>query len=119
MRDATTGDPQSSPSGPASWWVDPLALPLSNDATAIRAFISEQACASWTSPEGRVLEPAIEYGAVAIVITFSVEMLPSGRCPSSPAYPVEVRLTKPVAGRALLDGSDEPPRDATAGEPRR
>jgi len=116
-RDATTGDPQAAPSGPASWWVDPVALPLADDARVISGFIRERACASGTSPEGRVLEPTIEYSAVAIIITFSVEMLPSGRCPSNPAYPVEVHLAEPVAGRALLDGSDGPPRDATAGDP--
>lgn len=113
----TSGSATPSPStGPASWWVDPTELPLSDDAEVIRGFIRERACASGRSPEGRVLEPTIEYGADSIVITYMVEMRP-GDCPGNPSLPVEIRLVEPLGGRMLLDGSEDPPRDATMGDP--
>jgi len=91
---------------------------LLDDATVLRGLIREQDCASGSIPEGRVLEPAIEYRADAIVITFSVELLPGDRtCPSNPSFPVAIHLGEPIGGRALLDGSEDPPRDATTGDP--
>jgi photosystem II stability/assembly factor-like uncharacterized protein len=100
--------------GPATWWIDPAALPLQPGATRIPGFVLEQACASGKSPEGRVREPVVEYGADAIVVTFTITWSPGDQdCPSNPPFPVVVQLDQPLGGRALLDGSSVPPRDAT------
>lgn len=100
--------------GPASFWVDPDALPLPASARTIEGFIREEACAGGMSPDGRILEPTIEYGADAIVVAFLVTKRPGEQdCPGNPAFPVQVRLAEPLGTRALLDGSEAPPRDAT------
>lgn len=100
--------------GPAPWWVKPETLPIPASARTIDGFIVEESCASGRSPEGRVVEPTIEYRADAIFITFTVTKRPSPQdCPGNPEYPVEIRLAEPVGARALLDGSVAPPRDAT------
>ena len=107
-------DPSAAPAAPATWWVDPLDLPLEAGSQVIRGFIVESACASGTSPEGRVLEPTIEYRSDAVVVTYSVTRRPGGQdCQGNPAFAVELRLSEPLGGRALLDGSIQPPRDAT------
>jgi hypothetical protein len=99
--------------GSAPWWVDPADLPVPADAQVIRGFIREDACANGDPPVGRVLEPTIEYGAESIVITYRVQTLPAAECPTNPAFPVTLHLREPVGGRQLLDGTDDPPRDAT------
>ena len=94
----------------ALWWVDP-AEPPSPDARVVRALLMEQACAGGRPPEGRVLPPRIEYQVDAVIVTYFVEPL-GGRCPSNPAFPVEIQLAEPLGARALLDGSSNPPRSA-------
>lgn len=98
----------------ATWWVDPVAGALSAETTVIPAIISEQACASGQSPEGRVLDPVIEYRADAVVVTISVTKRIGGQdCPGNPDFPIEIKLAEPLGERALLDGGSIPPRDAT------
>jgi hypothetical protein len=100
--------------GPAAWWIDPAAIPLSPKATKIPGLIREQGCASGRSPEGRVLDPAIFSADDAMLVTFWVRR-PSGNqeCPRNPDFPVEITLPEPLGDRKLLDGSAIPPRDAT------
>lgn len=97
--------------GQADWWIDPAGLPLGSTTRTIHGFLQEQACASGTSPEGRILGPWIEYRADAIVITYRVRVI-GGRCPSNPSYPVTIQLAEDLGSRSLLDGGVDPPRDA-------
>ncbi len=103
--------------GIARWWVDPSALPLADDTLTIPAFIRERACASGSSPEGRVLEPTIEYDLESIIVTFMVEGLGIATCPGNPSFAVSLVLDEALMGRSLLDGSESPPRHATSGDP--
>ena len=105
------------PDGPARWWVDPVAIPLADDARSIPASIRERACASGRSPEGRVNEPTIEYGIDAITVSFTVQGLGMAQCPGNPSHAFVIELDEPVGSRALLDGSVEPNRDALSGDP--
>ena len=100
--------------GPASWWVDPAALPLSPDATSIPALIQEQQCASGKPPEGRVTEPVVLTSPDAILVNVWVRIPQGGQdCQGNPAFPIEISLPDPLGERQLLDGSEVPPRDAT------
>jgi hypothetical protein len=99
--------------GRATWWLDPAADPPGQEATELSALIVEQSCASGQPPVGRVLAPAIVYGADAITITIAVRVI-GGDCPSNPAFPLTIQLAEPLGDRALLDGSVFPPRDASA-----
>lgn len=57
----------------------------------------------------------IAYRADAIVVTFAVTERPGSwqECQGNPSFPVEIRLAEALGTRALLDGSEAPPRDAT------
>ncbi len=96
--------------GTAGWWVDPAQLPLPATATRIDGFLHEQACASGTSPEGRIVGPEIVYHPDAVTVTFGVRPI-GGTCPSNPWFPITVELAEQLGGRALIDGGSG--RDAT------
>lgn len=111
----STGSPQPTDAAvPARWWVEDEALPLDPEATLIQGFIRERSCAGGQSPANRVVEPAIEYRPDAVIVTFAVLALAGEHdCGGNPALPVVVTLAEPLGTRALLDGSEDPPRDAT------
>ena len=115
---APSDQPDAGPSGAAAdaatWWVATEAIPLAPDTTVIKGILMETACASGQSPDGRVNEPVIVYGADAVTVTFTVTPRPGAQdCPGNPEFPVEVTLSEPLGERALLDGGTTPPRDAT------
>jgi hypothetical protein len=115
---ATPGSPTRPPSfapdaGQADWWVNPADLPLAPTAGTIHGFLREQACASGSSPEGRILGPWIEYRSDAIVVTYRVRVI-GGTCPSNPSYPITISLAENLGSRGLLDGGVDPPRDASS-----
>jgi hypothetical protein len=99
---------------PARWWVDGDTLPLEPEATLIEGFIRERSCAGGQSPVGRVAKPSIDYRPDAVIVTFVVLALACEHdCGGNPAFPVVVTLAEPLGARSLLDGSEDPPRDAT------
>jgi hypothetical protein len=98
----------------ASWWVDPLALPLDAATTHIPALVMEHACASGQAPVGRVLGPVIDDQPERVIVTFAVRaQVRDQDCPSNPALGVPFDLPTPLGARPLLDGGEIPPRDAT------
>jgi len=99
--------------GQADWWVNPADLPLAATTRTIRGFLRERACASRTSPEGRILGPWIDYRSDAIVVTYRVRVI-GGECPSNPSYPITINLAEDLGSRSLLDGGVDPPRDASS-----
>jgi hypothetical protein len=100
--------------GPVEWWVSPAAAPLSQDATAIPAMISELACTSGQPPGDRLLEPVVFESADAILINLWARRLEGGGdCQGNAAGPIEIPLNAPIGDRQLLDGSTIPPRDAS------
>lgn len=100
--------------GPADFWVAPGSLPLDPAALSISGFIREQACASGTPPDGRIVGPTIEYGSAAVTVTFGVRKIAGGAdCPSNPKYSITIFLAEALGSRQLLDGGTTPARDAT------
>lgn len=99
--------------GPAKWWVDPQSPLPTATSTTIHAMVLEQACASGTSPEGRVEPPAIELTDTTVTVTYSVRhRVGSQDCQGNPPLAVGLQLPEPLGNRTLLDGSETPPRDA-------
>lgn len=92
--------------GPATWRLSPDEAPTS-DSRTIRVLLTERACASGRSPEGRVLEPQIEYRVDAIFITLRVRSRAGAQeCPGNPEYPLTIELGEPLGDRALVDGTE-------------
>lgn len=92
--------------GPATWRLSPDEAPTS-DSRTIRVLLTERACASGRSPEGRVLEPQIEYRVDAIFITLRVRSRAGAQeCPGNPEYPLMIELGEPLGDRALVDGTE-------------
>ena len=93
----------------ARWEVAP-GQELDDDTREFTALVTETACASARSSEGRITGPEVEYTADAIIITFGVRPLGGAQnCPSNPPTEVRVVLDEPIAGRRLLDGRGDPP----------
>jgi hypothetical protein len=110
----TPAAPDPGVSQAAAWWLDPASLPIDPNATRLRGFIQERACASGRSPEGRILKPDVDYGAEALTVTFSIAPLAGNQdCQGNEPFGVIFELVEPVGGRLILDGSTTPARDAT------
>jgi hypothetical protein len=100
--------------GSASWWLNPRAPAPTAKSTSINAFVRELACASGKSPKGRIEGPLFDLSETAVTVTFGVRPLPGDQdCQGNPLEPVTFTLPEPLATRALLDGGDVPPRDAS------
>lgn len=114
VRDAPNGEVVAAV-GPVSWWLDPSAPAPKPTATSLRALVLEQACASGTSPDGRIDPPSIEVDDATITVTFAIHFQPGDGqdCQGNAPFPVEITLPEPLGARTLLDGSETPPRDAT------
>jgi hypothetical protein len=95
--------------GPGIWELA-VGTELTADDTTVNVIVTELACASGQSAEGRVTEPAVAYEVAAVTIYFAVERLPGNQtCPGNPDLAATVRLAEPIGGRRLLDGSSYPP----------
>jgi hypothetical protein len=99
-------------SGSAAWWVSSSDLPLSPDTRVIHGLLQERACASGSSPEGRIAGPAIEYRPDAVIVIYKVREI-GGNCPGNPTFPIVFELNQPLGARRLIDGGVSPQRDAT------
>jgi hypothetical protein len=100
--------------GPAAWWIDPAKPKPNAKSTEIHAQVLELACAGGQASDGRIEDPAIEVTGTTVIVTFAVRHRPGGQdCPSHPSAPFTFELPEPLGGRKLLDGSEDPPRDAT------
>lgn len=108
--------PYASPSPPVdagrASWALPTDPEIGPSTTQFTALVTERACASGRSAEGRVIGPVIEYTANAVIVTFQVQGLDGAQaCPSNPSTPVQVTLDEPLGDRQLLDGDSKPPRE--------
>lgn len=97
--------------GRASWAL-PSDEEIGPETTSYTALVTERACASGRSSEGRIVGPQIAYTAEAVIVTFQVQGLDGGQdCQSNPSTPVLVTLDEPLGDRLLLDGDSHPPRE--------
>jgi hypothetical protein len=100
--------------GPASWWLDPAAGKQPVDATSVAAIVLERACASGASADGRVLPPVIRSGESTISVLVAIRHRPGDQdCQGNPPLAIRFDLGEAIGSRALLDGGEFPPRDAT------
>lgn len=83
--------------------------PSGSDRT-VRAWVTETACASGRSAEGRIVEPKISYGAKRIVIAAFVrpQKGASQTCPSNPPVLHTFQLSEPIGDRVVSDGHEFP-----------
>jgi META domain len=91
-------------SAPAAWELDP-AFELTPDARTVHLLVREGSCASGKSPEGRILEPVVEYGLEEIKISISIRVRASATCQGNESYPFLVELREPVGERRLVGGT--------------
>jgi hypothetical protein len=97
--------------GPATWAL-PEGFTIGVETTEFLALVTERACASGQSSEGRIVGPQIETDDTSVVVTFGVRPLPGDQaCPGNPATMVEVELDEPLGHRTLLDGGRQPTRE--------
>ncbi len=95
--------------GPATWAL-PDGFNVGPETIEFFALVTERACASGQSSEGRIAEQQIDYLDASVVVTFRVRPLPGDQeCPGNPATMVEVELDEPLGHRTLLDGGRQPP----------
>ena len=100
--------------GPARWWIDPKAPAPTATSTTIHAFVLEQSCASGDTPEGRVEPPTIDLTDTTVTVTYAIRHKVGGQdCQGNAPFALTLKLPEPLGKRALLDGSETPPRDAT------
>jgi hypothetical protein len=94
----------------ATWRLDPgFPAPAAGDRT-IHVLINEVACASGTSPEGRVVAPAVAVSERAVTIAILVRTRPgANECPGNPEFAMAIDLPEPLGGRPLFDGAVFPP----------
>ncbi|MES2209786.1 MAG: hypothetical protein V4515_06325 [Chloroflexota bacterium] len=100
--------------GGATWSLDPGSPAPGPESREIHTLIVETACASGKSPEGRILDPLIVYGAASVLIAVAVRPRPGAQdCQGNPEVPLTIVLSEPLGDRVLLDGSAFPPRLVT------
>lgn len=76
----------------------------------VEILLRERSCASGRSAEGRIFEPAVDYGEDEVVVTIAVRMLDGEQdCQGNPVTPYTLRLEEPLGDRALLDGASGHP----------
>lgn len=95
--------------GQATWTLAP-GQPLTPHTEVINVLVAELACASGSSPEGRLVPAAAVYQETAIIIIYGVRPLHGPQtCQAAPAAATRLRLSEPLGDRQLLDGGVLPP----------
>jgi hypothetical protein len=116
----------SAPGDPAVWMlaeqIESLGMkpvPDEDITTATTSFVAQVmrfGCSDGVT--GRVLEPTVTWSDTQVVITFTVEALPTDRaytCPGNDVVPVGIDLVRPIGNRVLVDGACASGRDAATG----
>lgn len=85
------------------------------DTQVFDALVTERACASGKSADGRGVGPAIVKSGDTVLVIFAVRPLGGEfqTCPSNPSSRVTVDLGEPLGDRRLLDGGRLPFADPT------
>jgi hypothetical protein len=94
--------PTTPEDGDPAWWkIDP-ATPPSPDRDSFRALVTRIGCNGGRT--GPVLRPGVVVHEDRIEVTFTVEHVDGGRCPSNLPEAYDVDLGVPIGGRRLVDG---------------
>jgi hypothetical protein len=95
----------SSDYGQAAWRLDPDFAEPTAESTEIHVLVTEQACASGSSPASRLVPPMVSYSSRELTIQMGVRGLGMATCPGNPALPVTVVLPEPLGDRDLVGDS--------------
>lgn len=101
----------------AIWELGP-GFEITPETRTLHLLVTETACASGQSPEGRILEPTIGYSANAISISINMRVFGGAvNCIGNAPYPLTVELSEPVGDRRLIEGASLPPDVETTPTP--
>ena len=90
---------------PARWELA-AGAELGPESRVVRVLVTELACASGRSPEGRIAPADVTYGEDSVTIIFGTRPLAGAQtCQAGPPAEVSVDLREPIGNRILLDGS--------------
>lgn len=93
----------------ATWELVPGEEPDS-DSMSFDVMVTEQACASGASPEGRIIGPGIVLTEDAVIVILGTRQPPGPQtCEPGPSARIRVELPEPLGDRQLFDGSTFPP----------
>jgi hypothetical protein len=95
--------PQDDVAGDAAVWHLAAAESLSAASDSFTAVVTRLGCSGGVT--GEVYEPDIAIGDSDIVVTFSVEPVDGGECPSNDEVPFVINIGEPIGERRLVDGA--------------
>jgi hypothetical protein len=100
--------------GSASWWLDPNKVTPGPNDTVVPIKVLEAACASGSPGLDRLDPPTIDLTDTTIVVTLAIKRQPGAQdCQGNAPFSFDLELPEPLLNRALLDGSENPPRDVS------
>jgi hypothetical protein len=100
--------------GSASWWLDPTKVAPGPNDTVVPIKILEAACASGSPGLDRLDPPTIDLTDTTIVVTLAIKRQAGAQdCQGNVPFSFDLELPEPLMNRALLDGSENPPRDVS------
>ncbi len=86
----------------AVWRIDP-SEPVDAATDSFTALVTRLGCNGGIT--GQVFDPTIEIEPTKIIVTFSVEPVAGGDCPSNDEVPMTVELGEAIGERAVFDGA--------------
>lgn len=91
--------------GHVTWRIDPDQPQPSADGTEFDVLVNEEACASGTPMDERLLGPQIVETDTEVLIAFAAITKPGAQdCPGNPETSVTVTLNTPLGTRSIIDG---------------
>jgi len=92
---------------PADWRLAPSFAPAP-DSTTLELAVSERACSSGHSADGRITANVV-YSKASITVTVTVRSLGGAQtCPAPPPTPYTLHLTQPLGNRTILGATSNP-----------
>ena len=90
--------------GVATWIPDPAEPAPGPGSTSFMALVTERACASGRSADGRIVGPRVLLLEDRVLVVFAVRPRPGGQnCQGNPSSRVRVDLGEPLGDRELVD----------------
>lgn len=103
--------------GPAQWEWGSADEPTP-ETTGFDALVTELACASGQSAEGRVAGPQVVRARDIVLVVFAIRPLPGGQdCQGNPSTRATVDIGEPLGDRELVDGGKLRPGNPSSPAP--
>lgn len=104
-------NPPGEPGDVAVWALKPDEIPAP-DAQSFTVLVTRLGCNGGVT--GDVYPPTVSISDAEIVVTFTVEHSPGGRCPTNDQVPYVVDAGQPIGDRRLVDGACLPDDDGVS-----